>query len=166
MGFLARLLGAVPKEERNGIRLDEPDPWRVSPTKDVERFLRALPSLVPDGSIAYFEDTAESHVAEYLRQVSIPGEAQLAVGTLWPKPDIYHVPVTVDSMQALATFLEEHPAGVLFCSHCHAYRNGLVLVQWHDAFIDDPIYISRTIGPEVVSAFAQTLGSKCEAGWG
>ena len=162
MGFLARLFGAVSKEERDGIRLSDQEPWCVSPTKDVARFLRALPSLVPLGSVAYFEDTAESHVARYLRSVSIPAEAQLAMGTIWPRPDCYHVPVTAETMQNLAVFLEQNPAG-LFCTHCHVYRDGVVLLQWHDAFIGDPMYISRTISADAVSAFAEKLGSSWSA---
>lgn len=164
MGFLARFFGAVPKEERGGIRLEEAGPWRVSPTKDVERFIRALPLLVPEGSIAYFEGTGESHVAEYLRRVSIPAQVQVAVGTIWPRPDCYHVPLTVTTMEALADFLKQRPAGY-FCSHCHVYRDSFVLLEWHDAFTDDPIYISRTIAAEAVGLFAQALGSSYASGW-
>ena len=57
MGLLARLLGAVSKEERDGIRLSETDPWCVGPATEVTVFLRALPQLVPEGSIVYFEGT-------------------------------------------------------------------------------------------------------------
>ena len=38
-----------------GIRLRETTPWQVSPAKDGLRFLRALPSLFPEGAIVYFE---------------------------------------------------------------------------------------------------------------
>jgi hypothetical protein len=164
MGFLARLFGAAPKEERDGIRLKDQEPWCVSPTKDVERFLRALPLLVPSGSVVYFEDTAESHVARYLGSVSIPAQAQLAMGTIWPRPDCYHVPLTAETMQNLAVFLEQNPAG-FFCAHCHVYRDGVVLLQWHDAFINDPMYISRTIREDAVAKFAQALGSAVSTGY-
>ena len=159
MGFLARLFGAVPKNEWGGIHLMDAQPWCVSPTKDVERFVRALPLLMPAGSIVYFEDTAESHVREYLQTVSVPAQAEIAVGVIWPRPDSYHVPLTAETMERLAAFLERNPAG-FFCTHCHVYRDGVVLLQWHDAFIGDvPMYISRTIGADAVTRFAQTLGS-------
>ena len=158
MGFLARLFGAVSKEGRSGIRLSEADPWRLSPTKEVERFLRALPLLVPENAIAYFEGTGESHVAQLLGQLSIAAPVQVAVGTIWPRPDCYHVPVTVETMEALAGLLERRPAG-FFCCHCHVYREHSVLLEWHDAFTDGPMYISRSIGPHLVDQFAGALGS-------
>ena len=158
MGFLERLFGAVPKEERGGIRLSDAEPWSVSATKDVGCFIRALPSLMPSGSVAYFEDTAESHVARYLGSVSVPARARMAMGTIWPRPDCYHVPLTAGTMQSLATFLEKNPAG-FFCTHCHVYRDGVVLLQWYDAFINDPMYISRAISADAVARFAQALGS-------
>lgn len=164
MGFLARLFGAVGRSERDGIRLTDDEPWRVSPTRDVERFLRALPALMPPGSIAYFEDTGEPHVGRYLLSVSIPAQAQVAGGTIWPRPDSYHVPLTVEQMDALVHFLDKQPAG-FFCAHCHVYRDGVVLLQWHDAFINDPIYISRTISDESVAEFAQAIGASVSTGF-
>src|SRR5688572_14347325 len=158
MGFLARLFGAPPKKEWSGIHLTDTDPLCVSPTRDVERFIRALPSLMPPGSVVYFEDTAEPHVTRYLESVSVPPQVRLAIGTIWPRPDSYHVPLTPETMDALALFLDRNPAG-FFCAHCHIYRDDVVLLQWHDAFINDPMYISRTIGADAVDRFAQALGS-------
>ena len=105
MGILTRLFRGVHEPEHGGIRLEEPNPWEVSPTNEVERFLRALPLLVTDGSIAYFEGTGEPHVAEYLRKASIPAPVQVAIGTIWPRPDRYHVPLTTNDDGGLAAFL-------------------------------------------------------------
>ncbi|HEV2668562.1 MAG TPA: hypothetical protein VG324_26840 [Blastocatellia bacterium] len=106
----------------------------------------------------YFEGTGESHVAEYLDRVSIPPQAQVAVGTIWPRPDCYHVPLIAATTEAFAQFLEQRPAGYV-CTHCHVYRNGSVLLEWHDAFISDPMYLSREVSPEKVAEFAARLGS-------
>jgi hypothetical protein len=164
MGFLARLFGAVPKREWSGIRLADTEPWCVSATKDVERFVRALPALMPSGSVVYFEDTAEPHVRRDLESISVPSQVRLAIGTIWPRPDSYHVPLTAETMEALALFLETHPAG-FFSAHCHVYCDGVVLLQWHDAFINDPMYISRTFGADAVAAFAEKLGSSVSVGF-
>jgi hypothetical protein len=155
MGFLARLFGGVSKAERDGIELREAAPWEVSGTRDVERFLRALPVVFPDDSIVYFEGTGEPHVAEYLERISIPAQVQVAVGTIWPRPDRYHVPLT--KTEGLAAFLDDRPAGY-FCTHCHVYRVGAMLPSWHDAFADDPFLVSRTVGAEAIAAFANRLG--------
>ncbi len=158
MTILSRLFGAVPKSERGGIRLDEADAWVVAPTNDVERLLRALPELAPEGATVYFEGTAEPHVANYLRRIAVEPQVQVAVDTLWPRPDRYHVPLTADSMQRLADFLTANPAG-FFCSHCHVYRGTVVLLEWHDAFSDVPMYISRRVPVDAVHRFAEALGS-------
>ena len=158
MSILSRLFGAVSKADRQGVRLQDPEPWEVSPTRDVQRFLRALPLLAPEGAVVYFEGTGEKHVGEFLSRISVPAPVPVAVGTIWPTPDRHHVMLTAQSMDELATFLEERPAGY-FCTHCHVYRDGSVLLEWHDAFIDDPMRISHTVPPEVVQAFAQALGS-------
>ena len=163
MGLVARFLGIIASAEPRGIRLSETEPWRVSPTKDVERFVRALPMLVPEGSLAYFEGTGEAHVAKYLAKVSVPPRVQVAVGTIWPTPDSYHVPVSRESMDALAAFLDEAPTGY-FCTHCHVYRNGAILLEWHDAFIDYPMYVSRAISEHAVREFANRLGSTVSSG--
>jgi hypothetical protein len=41
----------------------------------------------------------------------------------------------------------------------------VVLLQWHDAFIGDPIYISRSIPQDAVERFARALGSSYSTGW-
>ena len=82
---------------------------------------------------------------------------RVALGTIWPRPDRYHVSLTPQNMEAMAAFLEAKPAGY-FCSHCHVYEAGRVLLQWHDAF-SDPVYGSRRIGAETVSMFAAALDS-------
>ena len=156
MGFLARLFGGVPKEEQDGICLDAPG-WELSATRDVERFLRALPLLAPEGAVAYFEGTGESHVTDYLTHIAMPAQTKVAVGIIWPKPDFYHVAVTVSAMEDLARFLEQNPTGY-FCSHCHVYRDGVILLGWHDAF-SDPIYLSRTISENTVKTFAAAIGA-------
>jgi hypothetical protein len=155
MGILSRFGRNAPPEA--AISLDPADACELGGTRDVERFLRSLPLLVPEGGVAYFEGTGERHVAEYLRRASVPAPVPVARGTIWPRPDVYHVPLTVDSMEDLARFLEEHPHGY-FCSHCHVYRGRTVLLQWHDAFFDDSMYLSPTLPEAVVDRFAQAAG--------
>lgn len=163
MSLLSRILGYVPRGERGGIRLEDKEPWRVSPTRDVGGFLRALSLLVPDGCIAYFEDTGEKHVAEYLRHAAIPPAVRIAPGTIWPRPDCYHVALTAGAAEGLADFLDHNPCG-FFCAHLHVYRDRTVLLQWFDAF-DDPMYVSRSVDEQSVNRFAGALGVGYGIGW-
>jgi hypothetical protein len=163
MNLLSRMIGYVPREERDGIRLEDKVPWRVNPTRDVGRFLRALNLLVPDSSVAYFEDTGERHVAEYLQNVAIRPAVRVALGTIWPRPDCYHVALAATTAEELADFLDRNPCGLL-CVHLHVYRDRSVVLQWYDAF-DDPIYISRSVDEQAVSRFAGALGVPYGIGW-
>jgi hypothetical protein len=120
--------------------------------------------LAPSGAIVYFEDTGEAHVKEYLQRVGVQTPVRIALGTIWPRPDSHHVALTADAMEEFAAFLERHPAGYL-CSHCHVHREGAILLEWHDAFETDPIYVSRTVPEDTVSQFATALRSSYASGW-
>jgi hypothetical protein len=156
MSILKCMTRLRPTPRKDDIQFNETNPWVLTPTSDVCRFLRALPLLVPEPSIAYFEDTGEKVVSGYLRQLSISAPVGLARGTIWPRPDCYHVPLTSESMEAIATFLDHHPAGY-FCTHLHVYRENRILLAWYDAFSKYPMWISRTIDVERVKAFASAI---------
>ncbi len=163
MRLLSRILGQAAEVKCEGVHLAEAEPWRVDSTRDMGRFLRALKVLVPEDSVAYFEDTGERHFAEYLQRTAITPTVQIARGTIWPKPDCYHVPMAAGMADKLAGYLEKNPCGFV-CSHLHIYRDGVVLLEWHDA-LDNPIYISRSIDEQSVSRFASSLGAAYGIGW-
>jgi hypothetical protein len=102
-------------------------------------------------------------VRDYLRGVSVEPTVRIKKGTIWPRPDCHHVPLTVDAMEALASYLERHPAALL-CIHLLVYRDDAVLLEWYDAF-DDPIRLTRAIDESIVADFAAALGSKYTVGW-
>lgn len=138
------------------ISLDLQNSWEVDPTSDPSAFLRALSLVSCEGAILYVEGTGEAHVAQKLAEIAVPAQANLARGISWPRPDMHHVPAEPATLAALATFLEDQPAGFAW-SHCHLYADGAVLLEWHDAF-QDPMYLSVQIAAERVAAFAGALG--------
>jgi hypothetical protein len=156
VGFIAKLLGAAPKSEWGGLRLDRPDAWEVSATQDRLRFLRALPTLLRRPCALYFEGTTELGVEKLLAAHAIKDPERIAIGTIWPRPKRFHVPCTVEFLQTLARQLESEAKPYL-CTHLHAYAPGSVLLEWHDAFGSDPMRVSREIEEAAVSAFAQAL---------
>jgi hypothetical protein len=59
MGLLARIFGAVSREEMRGIRLDLTRPfWEVSGETDFAALFAALPDLLPSECVFYFEGIA------------------------------------------------------------------------------------------------------------
>jgi hypothetical protein len=157
MGFLARLFGAVPKAEREGIMLDYRTPqWKISKSKDLPSFLRALIDLLPPGSMLYFEGGSPSgKLLAFLNERSVPEQSHVAMGTIWPRPKIFHVPATPENLNSLVE-LTGSCASPELAVHVHVYFEEKVLLQWYDAF-SDPFYISKDIPESKVSEFCGKL---------
>jgi len=157
MGFLSKLFGAVPADERKGIFLDYRIPqWKVTRASDLPSFLRALSDLVPDGSILYLEDgTPPAAMLKFLQERSVPEQAHLAMGTIWPRPLTFHLPATRENLYALAQ-LAEHCATPEMAIHLHIYYANHVLLQWFDAF-SDPFYVSKEIPEDKLKVFCREL---------
>ena len=162
MSLLAKIFGAVPKEERTGISMRDAAGWEVSgiKSKSLPEFLRALPSLLPEHSILYLEDTAHStrDVIAFLESHAASDTSKVALGTIWPRPKLFHVPITAEIMGELAGLSERRVAPEV-CIHVHAYRDGRVLLEWHDAFFQE-LRISRDITEDKVAEFSRRLGAK------
>ena len=156
--WLAKLFRWVPPEEREGIELDLSVPhWRIAVPKDFSAFFRALVHLVPEGAIAYLEDGSPPRELEsFLNEKSVSEVSHVAMGTIWPRPRMFHVPATSENLLGLAD-LAEHCAEPEVAIHFHVYKEDRVLLQWFDAFID-PMYVSAEIPEEKVREFCVRLG--------
>ena len=158
MGFLAKIFSAVPAKEREGIHLDYKTPqWKISKAKNLPAFLKALADLAPSDSILYIEGgTPPKQLLLFLEQHSVPEQAHVAMGTIWPRPITYHIPATRENLLTFAD-LAERCATAEAAIHLHLYRAGRVLLQWYDAFFD-PFYISKEIPEDKVRQFCSELG--------
>jgi hypothetical protein len=164
MGWLAKLLGATPKEELQGIRLDTSQRfWELDGRTDFSHLLRALGGLLPKGSILYFEGgSSVKPLVDFFHAHEIPEQSRVAVAILWPRPTCYHILATPENLQELAELAERHAAPEL-AVHFHVYRNAEVLLEWHDAF-DQPMLLSGTLPSGKVRAFAETLHMAIKSG--
>jgi hypothetical protein len=157
LSLLSRLLGYVSRQERDGVSLVDPAPWVVPAPTDAAAWLRALPSLFPTGAFVYFEGKMESIFKVWLETHAIPAPLKIAHGTIWPKPDCYHVPLEPGLMAEAADLVErEEVAQPSF--HAHVHDGKQVLLEWHDAFEQDPMYVATSVAQERVEAFALALG--------
>ena len=157
MGFLSKLFRVAPKSEWSGISLDEDRIWVVEPTKDHADFLRALPALLPPNSVVYLEGPVDQEVIEFLESNQFDDPTKVALGTIWPAPTYYHIPCSAETMSGLASIINELPV-VNLCTHIHAYKKKIVLLEWHDAFYDDPIRLSKKLREEEVANFSGLVG--------
>jgi len=158
MGWLRRLLGAVPKEEMDGIRLDTTRPyWEVDGPKTFTELFGALPCLLPQGAVLYFEGgLLDAEILDFMATSAMPEQTHVAMGTIWPRPKVFHVPATESTLTTLAAIMEHHAEPEL-AVHFHVYQANTVLLEWHDAFAQ-PMMISGSIPEEQVKSFADMIG--------
>lgn len=140
-----------------GARLKSPA-WEVSAPRDIPGFIRAIPDICDD-AFMYLETTSRAKdITRALEEISVEPLLDVAKGTIWPKPISYHVPVNLENTEAVAKLFENHIA-VEICSHFHVYANGEVLLEWHDAFFNDPILVSKIVAENGVKKLACRIGS-------
>jgi hypothetical protein len=159
MRWFARLLRVVPGHEREGIRLEDSECWRVEPTRDGAVYFRALATLASADSVLYMEDTTDREVAAFLIDRHVENPVKVAMGTIWPAPDRHHIPATSENLQALGALIHKHSVA-LPAIHTHLYCGNDLILEWYDAFTDDPIYVSRLIPESTVREFAGILSSE------
>jgi len=133
--------------------------WRVSGVRDLPAFLKALSALLPSGSTLRLElDRPDEGIARFLTEFAVPSKMTRNRGTLWPRSEFPHIPIRPDVMSVLAGLAEaraEHDVA----EHLIAYRGDEILLEWYDA-IYDPIFVSRAIDRETLSAFAELVGGE------
>jgi hypothetical protein len=157
VSFLSRLLRYATKEEVAGASMGQGERWIVAPTRDAAAVLRALPNLFPAGAFAYFEGTTEEHFAGWLSAHSVASPLKVAYGTIWPKPDFYHLPLRGELLEEAAELVERERIP-LPSIHFHVHDGAQVLLEWHDAFGDDPISLAGILPHDRVEEFARAIG--------
>lgn len=162
MSWLSKLLGYVSKEERKGISLENITCWKISPVENFPNFLRALVDLVPAVSTLYLEGgSPKKQIRVYMEERAAKNTTKVAMGTIWPRPQIYHIPITKENLEGLAKFAEKTVSPEI-CVHLHVYKDKKVLLEWYDAFFTDPFYASKEIEEDKVKEFCKKLKTNYE----
>jgi hypothetical protein len=158
MGWLADLVGWVPAQERRGIQVDVFGPhWELAAPQGLPALFRALDGWLPDGSVLYFEDGLHSpEVTAFMRAHAVPERAHLEMGTIWPRPSVYHLPASPEVFARLVDLAENHAAPEL-AIHLHAYLDDEVLVQGYDILAQE-LWLSPTLPEQRVRDLAIRLG--------
>lgn len=158
MGWVRKLFGAVSKEEMKGIQLDMTHPhWEVDGPKTFRELFTALQDWLPEEAIMCFEGgSPDAEIDSFVAAHSIPEQSHVAMGTIWPRPRIFHVPATATTLTELTRIMDHHAEPEL-AVHFHVYRDNAIILEWYDAF-DQPMRISDTISEEQVTALSERIG--------
>ena len=98
----------------------------------------------------------DAEIDNFIATHSVPEVSHVAMGTIWPRPKVFHVPATVTTLTELVRIMKHH-AGPELAVHFHVYRNDSVLLQWHDAF-SQPMLMSGAIPEEKVKVLTDKIG--------
>jgi hypothetical protein len=139
-----------------GIQLQGPF-WEVDGGRvDYAEFFRQLPSLVSDKAVLFLEGGSHSpELTRFLREHAVLAVAKVARGTVWPRASVFHVPTEPSLLHELGD-LAENCAGPEICDHLHVYKDGQVLLEWHDAF-SVPFFVSKRIPEDRMRQFCRKL---------
>lgn len=159
MGWIARFIRGAHRNRRNGLRLPEGSlHWHVGGPRTFSALFRALDGWLPDDAILCFEaGHPDAEIKSFMAQFAIPERGQVALGTLWPSANAFHVPAK-GVMAQLAELMERHAEPEL-AVHFHVYRSEDLLLEWYDAFSEDPLRINGSIPEEQVRTLAAALGT-------
>ena len=161
MKWVYKIFNAVTPEERKGISLENPR-WEISPIRDMPIFLQALNIIIPENSILYLEGgSPDKEIDSYFNSHKAENTSKIELGIIWPKPLCHHIPFTSKNIDELADIMQRHatPEGAI---HFHVYKDNKILLQWHDAFYDDPMYLSKDITDGKIKQFCIKLSLKYE----
>lgn len=140
-----------------GIRLNSSQGcWEVSGTTSFPELLRAVEAFFPPGCSLYFEGgSPDEIILDFLLRHKTDQPCQVAAGTLWPRPAVFHINATGANLTTLARLMTERAYPEL-AIHFHVYRDGKVLLEWHDAF-SQPMLLSDDLPEARVADFAKQL---------
>jgi hypothetical protein len=154
--WLRERLGILSRAELSGLTLAADDALEVPAPRDLARLIRAC-GVMPAGSVLYLEDGVHPpDLRQFLAAHQLANPTKLAPHTIWPRPSVHHVPLTVSTINYLAGY-SETVAGPEVCIHLVVYREDRVLVSAPDA-PGDPVLVNRHLPDEIVRAFAELLG--------
>jgi hypothetical protein len=158
MGWLSDKLGWVPARERRGISVPlRGGYWEVDSAPDLASLLRALDGWLPEGCVFCFEvGEPSAEVEAFMRRHAVPERAHVEMGTIWPRPRVFHVPAERDVLPALVALAEQHD-GAELATHLHVYRDNEVLLSAFD-LLSQEMWLPLTTPEERVAALAARLG--------
>jgi len=158
-GFLALGVGRKTKTIRPIEGSANAKRWEVDAPRDFAGFLRALPVLFDSPRwVLYLEGTDTPPLIEtYLRQHGTGSGRRMPGGTLLPKPEVFHLPITTETVAELASLLESIPSNSP-PTHVHVYGDEGVALEWYDASAGDPMHLSEPLDPERIAEFCERIG--------
>ena len=134
------------------------DFWRLKLDGDPVEFLVELAKVLPPGQTLYVEGTRSPLISAYLLDRPAQEPLAIAAGTIWPRPDFHHMPLTEDNMADLAELMNQAAAPEVG-DHIHAYRGTTAFLVWYD-YPDSTPFVRRDVPETDIERLCRALGAE------
>ena len=141
------------------ITLEGTSVWIVSGVYSTASVIGSLSQIVPNDAILCLEGISiENEVMNLFLNNQIEPKYKIKLGTTWPKPKQFHLPMNKVVVDSLVSLADKHAQPELF-DHLSVYCDGTVLLEAYD-FGSDALMISESIDESLIQQFAKNLN--CE----
>jgi hypothetical protein len=136
--------------------LKEADAREIGYVTDLYKLLRAIDEAMPKDAVLYLEGTAiASDVASFLNSRDARDRREIKAHTLWPKPQVFHIPLAGDNLAEFRNLAENH-AEPEVADHLVVYRGEDVLLWAHDAG-HGYVCVAHDLSESIVAALRDAL---------
>jgi len=133
--------------------------WKMTAPKDFNKFLLALPKILPPESVLCIEACRTPiHIREFLLTRKAPVTKILPRGTILPISEVFHLVASDENLKDFEAVISASDSSGI-PTHIQAYNRESILLQWFDASADDPLFISKKIREDLLKEFCTQLGS-------
>lgn len=137
--------------------LKDADALEIGYVTDLYKLLRAIDEAMPKDAVLYLEGSAIApDVASFLESRPAQDRREIKANTLWPKPKVFHMPLTGDNLAEVRKLAEKH-AEPEVADHVVVYRGEEVLLWAHDAGYGY-VRVARDVSESIVQALRDALG--------
>jgi hypothetical protein len=138
--------------------LTEDDAVTIGYVTDFHQLLRAIDEVMPKDAVLYVEGTSVApEVVSFLESRPAQNPCAIKANTLWPKPKVFHIPLTGDNLAEFRKLADKHAAPEV-ADHLVVYRGESVLLWAHDAGYGS-VDIARTWSESIVEPLRKALGN-------
>lgn len=124
---------------------------------DAEVIFWKVSKIFSSKSVFCFEGTSiNDEVMKFYKSNAGRVALNIPRGTIWPKSDVFHVPVNKKSIASLRDFFSRLAIPEI-CDHFIVYEGNRILLEAHD-FGNNPLYFHKGIPEGKVERLASELG--------
>jgi hypothetical protein len=125
--------------------------------RGLHELLRAIDEAMPEDAVLYLEGKPARDVKEFLNTRSVSAPIEVERGTVWPKQEVFHLPLVGTNLAELRQLADQH-AGPEICYHLVVYREDEALLWAHDAGAGY-VLVSKALSAETTSHLERLLAS-------